>query len=158
MIFDAHSGDIARVCKGSEVGSGSQWSREGGQHGDSRDGSAVFSRPNLQCADPRGLICVCFDHRSLMRSAWSFDGEEALGRGGGSGNTPQMFDSNLEFGRCFLSFNLHVVKTISGALRCLHVPHECLPCKSLMSLVFLKKVVVEPYRVGGGSLPLRAKP
>ena len=71
---------------------------------------------------------------------------------------PQMFDSNVELGRCFLSFNLHVVKTISGALRCLHVPHECLPCQSWMSVVFLTQVVVEPFHVGGGSLPLWTKP
>ena len=38
---------------------------------------------------------------------------------------PQMYGSNLELGRCFLSFNLHVVKTISGSLRCLYVSHEC---------------------------------
>ena len=33
-----------------------------------------------------------------------------------SGKTPQRHGSNLDLGRCFLSFNLRVVKTISGAL------------------------------------------
>ena len=33
-----------------------------------------------------------------------------------SGKTPQRHGSNLDLGRCFLSFNLRVGKTISGAL------------------------------------------
>ena len=50
--------------------------------------------------------------------------------------------SCVELGRCSLSCNLHVVKTISGALCCLHVSHSCLPCESLMYLIFLILVAV----------------
>ena len=50
----------------------------------------------------------------------AFGGEEALGRRGGSGDTPEMYGSRREQRRCFLSFNLHVVTTISGSLCCLY--------------------------------------
>ena len=43
----------------------------------------------------------------------------------GSGNTLQRCGSALGLDRCFLGFNIHVVKTISGALYCLFVSHEC---------------------------------
>ena len=72
-------------------------------------------------------ICPCFGQRShsavcrKRRRQWQHPANVRL---------------KPELGRCFLSFNLHVVNTISGAFRCLCVSHECLLCESLMSHLF----------------------
>ena len=71
-----------------------------------------------------------------------------------SGSTPKMYGSNFELGRCFLSFSLHVVKTVSVAMSCLYVSRECSPCKSLMHLICLKVVIHYPCHMEGGSPPL----
>ena len=71
-----------------------------------------------------------------------FGGEAVLVRRGGSGTTLQRYGSHLELGVTVSAFNPHVVKTISGALCRLFVTHECLPCKSLMYLIFLALAVV----------------
>ena len=114
----------SRVCECwvGPVGSGRHFVRgRGSQHGDFRDGSGVFfSWTDLRCAQSRGLVSMLWSSiskcvpRGQQLSA-VFGGGESLGRGGGSGNTPQMFDSAPELGRCFFRFHLRVVKTVSGA-------------------------------------------
>ena len=54
---------------------------------------------------------------------------------------PQMYGSSFELGRSSLSFNLHVVNSISGALCCFYVSNEWSPCESLMCLICLKLVL-----------------
>ena len=126
------SGDITCVCVCKCWVGGRHSSGEGSRHGDSRQGCGVFSSEFSVCKFSR-------THVSMLWSSitWTtFTGVKAvLVRRGQSGNTPVMYCSNVELGRCFLSFNLHVVKTISGALCCLYASHECSPCESLMYLI-----------------------
>ena len=77
-----------------------------------------------------------------------FGSEEAGGGRRRSGKTLEMHGWKLELGRGFLSYNLHVVKTISGALCCGDMSHSCLPCKYLMYLNLLILVALshgEPF-------------
>ena len=147
------------------MGSGSQWS--GSQRGESRGRFRCFSQASLAVCKVLADLFVyapVIDHKCVPREhqhSAVFGSEEALERGGGgrgSGTVPQMYGSNLDLGWCSLSFNLQVVKTISGALCLQYVSPECVPCKSLMYLIYLTLVVVEPFHLGSGSPPLRAKP
>ena len=122
------------------------------QHGDSRD-RFVFFFPKRICgvqilAD-LFVYALVIDHQCVPRGqqlSAVFGGEGAFGRGGGTCNTPQMYGSNLKLGRCSLSFNLHVINTISDASCFQYVSHSWLSCKSLMFLIFLTLVVTTIWR------------
>ena len=127
---------------------------KGGQTRRFRRRFCWLSPPRMRCANSCGLTCLCCGHRPHVCFMWTktfsvLGDEEAFG-GGGGGNTLEMPGSNLELGRCSLSYNLHVVTTISGALRCRS------PCKPLMYPICLQLVV--PHHVGSGSPQWRAKP
>ena len=91
---------------GSGVGFGSQWSMEGRPTRRFQGPLWLFSSNRscgVQTLADLFVYAVLIDHKCVPRGqqlSAVLGAEEAVGRGGGRSDTLQMFDSNLELGRC----------------------------------------------------------